>query len=124
MMKKIVLIDDDQVFANNLKARFDQTDEQMIIAGDGESGLAQITKEHPDVVVVDVILPKLLGLSVLEAIRNDNTLKFTPVVLISSFGGETNEKRAIELGANAFIVKSNVTLKQLADMIRGYYPHM
>ncbi len=123
MMKKIVLIDDDQVFANNVKAQFDQTDEQVIMAHDGESGLAQITKEHPDVVVVDVILPKLLGLSVLETIRSDNALKFTPVILISSFGGDTNEKRAIELGANAFIVKSTVTLKQLADTIRRYYPH-
>ena len=122
-MKKIVLIDDDQVFANNLKTQFNQTDEQIMLAHDGKSGLDLITKEHPDVIIVDVILPKLLGLSVLEAIRNDPALKFTPVVLISSFGGDTNEKRAIELGANAFIVKSNVTLKQLADMIRTYYPH-
>ncbi len=122
MLKKILIIDDDETFAKNLQAEFLQVDEQVILAFDGEEGLAKVKTDHPDVIILDIILPKILGLSFLEQLRNDDATKYIPVIVVSSFGGTDNEKRAKELGANEFIVKMDITPKMLADTARRYLP--
>lgn len=121
-MKKILIVDDDEVFVNTIKAEFNQEDEQIILAIDGEDGMSKAKSEIPDVILLDVIMPKMLGLSVLERLKEDDVTKFIPTIVVSNFGGENNEKRALELGANEFIVKTAVTPAQIAASVRKYFP--
>ncbi len=122
MKLKILLVDDDDIFINTLKAEFAGEDEELLVASDGEEGYQKAKSELPNVILLDVILPKMLGISVLEKLKGDDQTKFIPVIIISNFGGENNEKRARELGADEFLVKTAVTPKQIAEMARKYLP--
>lgn len=122
MTKKILIVDDDDIFGGTLQAEFTAEGEQVIRAADGEDGYNKAKSETPDAIVLDVIMPKMLGISVLERLKEDTTTKFIPIIIVSNFGGENNEKRALELGASEFVVKTSMTPKQIAETVRKYFP--
>lgn len=122
MVKKILIVDDDEIFANAIKGELNREDEQVIYAQDGEEGFAKARAELPDVILLDVIMPKMLGVSVLERLKEENSTKFIPIIIASNFGGDNNEKRVLELGASEFILKTGSTPKQIADTLRKYMP--
>lgn len=122
MTRKILIVDDDEIFVNTLRAEFSGEGEVTIVATDGEEGFNKAKSELPDAILLDVIMPKMLGISVIERLREEDTTKFIPIIVVSNFGGENNEKRARELGASEFLVKTSVTPKQIAEAVRKYFP--
>src|SRR5512140_4045510 len=76
-----------------------------ILAPDGETGFLKARKEKPDLVLLDILLPKADGLEVLRAIRSDETIGRTPVVMLTAKGDETDRVVGLELGADDYILK-------------------
>lgn len=122
MAHKILIIEDDHHYVKNLQEAFDKDDEQIIVAMDGEEGLAKARKEKPDLILVDIMLPKMLGLTVISKLKSKKETEHIPLIAFTNFGGETNKQRALEVGADKFVVKAEVSSTKLAKIARKYLP--
>ena|ERR1700730_10042783 len=103
---KVLLIEDSKVqrIANGralVKAGYD-----VIQAGDGEEGLRSARENIPDLILLDIMLPKVSGVDVLRALKGDALLKHIPVIVLSGLG-QANEAKLLKEGAAAFLVKSD-----------------
>lgn len=106
-MAKLLLIEDDAVFTRIYQKKFTKEGHQVVTAKDGREGLELIASEQPDVVLLDIMMPELSGLEVLERIKADPAIHGVPVIILTNLGGEEEQERAVELGAVAYLVKSD-----------------
>lgn len=90
---------------------------QVFIAKDGLRGLEIARKEHPDLILLDLMLPKIDGFQVLEECKRDISTKHIPVVVISNLGDEASIERALRLGAKEYFVKSRSLLSRVIEYV-------
>jgi len=114
--KKILVIDDEPDFLEMIKLRLEANNYEVLTALNGKEGLEKVQQEKPDVVLLDILMPELDGLSVLRRIRSYN--KNLPVFIITAFSNEERFKLANKLHASGFIVKTS-DLKQEVDNINS-----
>ena len=109
MGKKLLIIEDELHIRTLLEqALEDLADEfavEILTAADGEEGLALIKAEHPQVVFLDIMMPKMNGYEVCTAVKNDPELKDTVVVLLTAKGQEADKKKGLEIGAYDYMTK-------------------
>jgi chemosensory pili system protein ChpA (sensor histidine kinase/response regulator) len=94
---------------------------QVEVANDGIEGLAQARKLQPDLILLDLGMPKMDGYQMMEELRADETLKDTPVVVISAWAAVKHRERAEAAGADAFITKP-FDLTHILTMVQRYVP--
>jgi two-component system, OmpR family, alkaline phosphatase synthesis response regulator PhoP len=111
--KKIVIADDEQFIAIAYRDGLTRAGFEVKAAGDGAEALAAIKKEKPDLVLLDLIMPKMNGFDVLRAMKADKKLKTIPVMVLTNLSQATDEAEARSLGADDFIIKSDLSLKDL-----------
>lgn len=104
-MTKIVIIEDNTELADTLALNLREEGYEALIANDGEKGLALIRTEQPDLVVLDIMLPVLDGLSICRIVRKDPGLQHTPIIMLTARGAEIDKIQGLELGADDYIVK-------------------
>jgi len=109
MNYKIIFIEDDPFLSDIYMTKFEEVGYDIDMAGDGEEGLKKIREIKPDIVLLDIVLPKKNGLEVLEEIKNDDALKHIPVLVLSNLGIDQNFDKAKSLGAAGYLVKSQYT---------------
>lgn len=114
---KILVAEDDDFLINAYKVKLEKNNFEVIIAKDGEEALEQLRSNTPDVLVLDLIMPKKDGFAVLSEIQTDETLSKVPVIVASNLGQEDDIEKAKKLGAKEFIVKSNFKMSDLVDMV-------
>ncbi|RJQ37550.1 response regulator [Candidatus Parcubacteria bacterium] len=118
-MAKIVFIEDEPALQQSLGDFLRSNGHEVMAALNGEDGLAMIQKEHPDLVLLDVILPRMNGIEVLRAIRNDPATQATAVIMLTnSEAGETIEE-AVRLGAKAYLVKTSYSLDEVSEKVKN-----
>jgi len=105
-MAKILLIEDDAMFARIYQKKFIKDGHKVVTAKDGHQGLALMKDEQPDVVLLDIMMPELSGLEVLERISADPAKHGIPVIVLTNLDSEEEQERALELGAVAYLVKT------------------
>ena len=116
---KILIAEDDKFLRNVLRAKLVGEGFDVIAAADGEEALETLEKEHPDIVLLDIIMPKKNGFDVLEALRlKGGTM--VPIVILSNLGQEEDVRRGLALGAVDFLVKSDHSLKDVVDKVKLY----
>ncbi|TSC85284.1 MAG: response regulator receiver protein [Microgenomates group bacterium Gr01-1014_16] len=101
------------------KAKLDRLGYDVVMAGDGQEALDVLRQFTPDVVLLDLILPKKDGFEVLKEIKANPEWKKVPVLVASNLGQESDVKRAMGLGAVGFVTKTNVTMEDLALSLRS-----
>ncbi len=116
-MKKMLIIEDDQIVGNIYLRKFQVEGFQVELAEDGEAGLAATRKSQPDVVILDLMLPKLSGLEVLKKIRAEPTTHNLPVVVLSNAYMSSLVQDARQAGANYCVIKANCTPRQLVEIV-------
>ncbi|KKT00861.1 MAG: hypothetical protein UV78_C0074G0005 [Parcubacteria group bacterium GW2011_GWA2_43_17] len=87
---------------------------------DGETGLELMKTHKPDLVLLDIIMPKLDGFSVLKKIKEDPATKNVPVILLTNLGQDEDVKKGNNLGAAGYLVKANLTPAQVVDKVKEY----
>lgn len=117
-MAKLLLVEDDSLLVRLYQKRFAKDGHDVVAARDGEEGLALIEREQPDLVLLDIMMPKLSGLEMLERIKANPATRSVPVVILSNVSGEAEQERALELGAVAYIVKSANDPARVAAKVR------
>jgi two-component system phosphate regulon response regulator PhoB len=115
---KLLLVEDDALLIRLYQKKFAKDGHQVISARDGEEGLVAIEREQPDLVLLDIMMPKLSGIEMLERIKANPTTRAVPVIMLSNMSGEEEQERALELGAVAYIVKSNSDPAQVAAKVK------
>jgi DNA-binding response OmpR family regulator len=116
-MRKILIIEDD-IFLQNLESNKLKKDNYEIITGStGDEALEKINEENIDLILLDLILPGIDGYDVLKKIKESEKTKKIPVIVFSNLSEEKDIKKAKEMGAIDFMVKSNFSLNELAERI-------
>jgi len=114
---KILLIEDDLFFQKFYSNKLKESGVEVEIAGDGEEGLIKMKSFNPNLVLLDLIMPKLDGFGVLTARSQDKGLKNIPVIVFSTLGQEKDVNRAKEIGANGYINKGFFDFNSLVATI-------
>ena len=117
MRRKLVIIEDDRVIWEALKINLKEKDFDIFFVSDGISGLKMVQEEKPDLVLLDLILPKMHGFKVLEKLKNNHATKNIPVIILTNLGQEEEEKKGKELGAADYLVKADTSLEDLIKII-------
>ena len=115
-MKKILIVDDEPNIVMALEYTFKKRDFEVFIARDGEEALAITTKELPDIIILDVMMPKLDGYQTLKRIKETEELKHIKVVFLSAKNKEEDIEKGLALGADDYI-KKPFSIKQLVNRI-------
>jgi len=113
-MAKILLVEDDRNLIKLYKTELELLGAQVVTATDGKMGFEMAKLEKPDMILMDVILPEKIGLSVLKDLKSDAETKSIPVIIISNFDQGDNPKKAMKLGALAFMSKQQYTPQKVA----------
>ncbi len=116
-MSKILLIEDEEIMIELLQKKLTQEKYEVIVARDGEEGLKLMRETWPDLVLLDIILPKMSGFDVLNEINKNLSLKKIPVIIISNSGQPVELKKALRLGVKDWLIKTDFEPQILLDKI-------
>jgi len=105
MSQHVLIVDDEPNIVISLEFLLKREGFTVSVARDGEEGLAAIRAQHPDLVVLDVMMPKLDGYAVLQAVRADPQLAATRILMLTAKGREAEQKKGLTLGADAYMPK-------------------
>jgi len=118
-MAKILIVEDDPLMSRLYQKIFTFEKYEVETASDGEEGLDKVRKSKPTLILLDIMMPKMNGLQVLEKLKADPDLKKIPVVMLTNLAGQKDAETALAKGAVKYIVKSEYEPKQVADMVKG-----
>ncbi|MDH4329964.1 MAG: response regulator [Candidatus Moranbacteria bacterium] len=116
---KILLIEDDAILRDTLMEFLKKEDFEAMAASDGEMGVKVAKKELPDLILLDIVLPRKNGYEVLAEIKKDEKIKDIPVVILTNLAGLDNIEKALELGATNYLVKGDYKLQEIVEKIRS-----
>jgi len=116
---KILIVEDDLFLLEIYAHKFSDANFEIVTALDGESALEVIRKEKPDVILLDLILPKIDGLEVLRLIKKDKEFSSIPVIILTNRGEKDLIEKAIKLGAAAFITKITYTPTEVVSKVKS-----
>lgn len=119
-MRKILFIEDESALQKTFGEILTQEGYQMISALDGEVGLKLAKTEKPDLILLDLILPKIHGFEVLKKLKEDKETKDIPIIVLTNLEEIKDVDKAIELGATTYLVKAQYSLEELVEKIKKH----
>ena len=119
-MKKILFIEDEAALQEAFGGFLTQAGYKVVNALNGEIGLRLAKSEKPDLILLDLVLPKLNGFEVLAALKKDDKTKDIPTIILTNMGNMEDVNKALELGASTYLVKTEYDLEELANKIKKF----
>ncbi|MBP6708612.1 MAG: response regulator [Candidatus Accumulibacter sp.] len=116
MSKKILIADDEQNIVISIEFLLRREGFEVLVAGDGEEALAKVRGERPDLVLLDVMMPKMNGFDVCQALRADPDLAGTRILMLTAKGRDTEVSKGLGLGADGYMTKPFSTKELLAEV--------
>ena len=117
-MPKVLLVEDDNNLREIFQMRLQAEGYTAVVAADGEEGLVTAMKEKPDLVIADVMMPKLSGFEMVESLRAAPETKDLKVIMMTALGQAEDQARGEKLGVLKYLVKSQVTLEDFARVVK------
>jgi CheY-like chemotaxis protein len=117
MAKKILIVEDEEIILDLLKRKLSQEGYEISVARDGQEGLEEMRRVKPDLILLDIIMPKMGGFEVMEEMQKDSGLKETPVIVISNSGQPVEIDRAQALGAKDWLIKTEFDPQEVIDKV-------
>ena len=118
MEKKLLIIEDDVVLQKALADFLSAEGFAVACAIDGEIGLQMVSSENPDLILLDIVLPKKDGYEVLKEVRGNEQTKHIPIVLLTNLGSIADVEKALQLGATTYLVKADYKLEEVTSKIK------
>ncbi len=118
-MAKVMLVEDDNNLREIYEARLQAEGYTVVSAKDGEEALVLAKAEKPDLIISDIMMPKISGFEMLDILRNTDGLKEVKIIMLTALGQSDDQQRADRLGADRYLVKSQVTLEDIVKVARG-----
>ncbi|HLB51845.1 hypothetical protein A3F07_04255 [candidate division WWE3 bacterium RIFCSPHIGHO2_12_FULL_38_15] len=119
-MNRLLIIEDEAVVARMYEKIFNYAGFTVEIAGDGEDGLAKVKNTNPDLILLDIMMPKMDGLKVLDILKKDEFTKNIPVVVLTNLGNDAVVTEAFRLGATGYIFKSGMSNDRIVEEVKQY----
>lgn len=116
-MKKILVVEDDKFLANAYRVKLTKAGFETKITTDGDEALASLATFSPDLILLDIVMPKKDGFLTLQELKNKDSWKSIPVILASNLGQKEDIEKGKALGADDFVIKSDLSLNQLIEKI-------
>ena len=117
---KILIVEDDLFIRELYDRQLSLEGYQVTTAEDGEIGLAKITESIPDLLLLDIMLPKVSGLDLLRTIKAKDETKNIPVILLTNLGQDPVIKEGFNLGADGYLIKSAYTPDQIIEEVKKF----
>ena len=121
MSKKVLLVEDEKNVILGVRTCLDAVGYDVEIVEDGEEALNSVNREHPDLILLDLLLPKVDGFEVLKTLKVKEETSKIPVVVLTAKAEEEDRQRAMDLGANNYMTKP-FKPQELWDVLKGYLP--
>ena len=115
--KRVLVVEDDRFLRRACEASLRRRGLTVLGAGDGEEGLRLARAERPDLILLDVLMPKLTGLEVLQALRGAEATRSIPVLILSNSSSPRDLEAIAALGVAGYWVKANLSLQELGDRV-------
>jgi CheY-like chemotaxis protein len=119
-MKKILLVEDEEMVIDMYKEKFEREGFEVVAVMTAEEGLDLVKKEKPDLILLDILLPKKNGTFFMTEMKKDPEIAKIPVVALSNYEHPETKKRTLELGVKDYLIKTNFTPKELVEKIKQY----
>ena len=116
-MAKVALIEDDLGIIEMYKLKFESSPHELSVATDGDSGLALVKKEKPDLVLLDILMPKKNGFEIVKEMREDPELAKTKIIMLTNLGDDETQKQFKSLGVKDYIIKADLTPKEVLEKV-------
>ncbi len=120
MNKKVMIVEDDEHISKVYEIKLRKEGLVTVLARDGEEAVVKIISEKPDLIILDLMLPKRDGFWVLEEIKKNPETAGIPVIVLSNLGQKGDQERALALGANEYLVKVDYPIQDVIDKVKGY----
>ncbi len=117
--ERILIVDDETDLSEMLKFRLEAAEFQVKCAADGEEGLKKAQEDRPDLIILDVRMPKMDGLAVCRGLKSDDQTRSIPIIILSASTGEKTVSECLDLGANEYITKP-LDFTHLMERIQHY----
>lgn len=118
--RKILLVEDDTALASVYRARLELEGFDVCEANNGEDALSLAVSEHPDLVLLDVMMPKISGFDVLDILRNTPETTNIRVIMLTALSQPKDKERAEQLGVDDYLVKSQVVIDDVIERVRHH----
>ena len=122
--RNLLVIDDDQTFRELIASGVDKDQYEVTTAADGVQGLEQLTKGQPDLILLDIMMPRMNGVEFLEKMKDVTGGKQIPVIITSNDSSLDTISRGAELGVRGYIVKSSESMKTIMESIERVFSEM
>ena len=119
-MKKILIVEDEKILGEMYQDKFIQAGFEIVLAGSAEEGHEFLSKEKPDLILLDILLPRENGITFLTKIRKNPETASIPVVAFSNFDDSITKKEALSLGAKDYLIKTAYTPQEVIEKIKKY----
>lgn len=116
--KTIMWVEDDRFLSDIIARKLSNEGACLLHAGDGEQAMEILSREKPDIILLDILLPGMDGFEILKWIKKDEKSKDIPVILLSNLGQQTDIEKGTDLGAEKFLVKATVSLDEIVSEIK------
>lgn len=120
MSAKVLVVEDDNFLVSAYRAKLTKSGFTVEVATDGEEALAKLPGFMPDIIILDVVMPRKDGFATLQEIKQHDEYKNIPVIVATNLGKKDEVEQAKELGAAEFITKSNLSMEELVQKINSY----
>jgi DNA-binding response OmpR family regulator len=114
----LLIVEDDEFLVKMYESGLEKEGFKIATAEDGKAGLKKAQEVKPDLILLDLILPKMDGFSCLEKLKANTQTKNIPVIILSNLGQDSDIKRGLDLGAIDYFIKTDYTVKQIAQKVR------
>lgn len=117
--KRILIVDDDPLISRMYENRMQLDGYDAVVATNGEEALIAVRKTRPDLILLDVMMPKMNGVETLKALKEDAKTKDIPIFILTNLGDKPDDiEKAKSLGALDYLVKSQISLKELSEKVK------
>jgi len=120
-MTKIIIVEDDPMISEIYQKKFSESDFEVLVADSGEQALELVKKNEVDLILLDLIMPKMDGFEVIKNIRSGNYNQKAKIIVFSNLSQKEDQDKAIKLGADGFIIKSDYTPSALIDEVKRIF---
>lgn len=117
-MATILIVEDDVALSEIYKIRLEAEGYRVVTAQDGEEGLATVVTEKPDLILSDVMMPRVSGFDMLDILKRTPNTRNIKVIMMTALGGDDHRERGESLGANAYLVKSQVGIEDVVAAVK------
>ncbi|PSO45272.1 hypothetical protein BRC21_00320, partial [Candidatus Saccharibacteria bacterium SW_7_54_9] len=117
-MSKVLLVEDDINLREIYAARLSAEGHELVLAADGEEALSKAVSEKPQLILLDIMMPKISGFDVLDILRSTPETENTKVVMLSALSQESDKERGEQLGVDKYLIKSQITLEDVVETVK------